>query len=306
MEICCKDVVIPAPLADGDKIAIVSPASKIAPELIEGAVMQLRREGFDPVVMPHAKGEWGSFSAPAEARAADLRAALEDKSIKAVLCSRGGYGAVHLLYELDCLPEAVFRKWLIGFSDITALHALWRRKGVASLHAAMAKHIGRGPSGFACYEKEMAVLRGGDAGFDCQAHPFNVGGVATGRLVGGNLAVLGGLIGTRFDDIEPGCVLFLEDIAEPIYKVERILWQLRLRGVFDRIGGLLVGRFTDYRPSADYGSVEEMMERFFKPYQFPRAYGLPMGHIEENAPLLLGATAHLEVSGSGVGLSYKF
>lgn len=96
----------------------------------------------------------------------------------------------------------------------------------------------------------------------------------------------------------------MEDIAEPIYKVERILWQLRLQGVFDRIGGVLVGQFTDYRPSADHGSVEEMMERFFRPYSFPRAYGLPMGHIDDNAPLLLGATAHLEVSVSGTSVSY--
>ncbi len=235
-----KEIVIPAPLRNGDRVAIVSPASKIAPELIDAAVGQLGREGFEPVVMPHAKGECGSFSASAEARVADLRKALEDESVKGVLCSRGGYGAVHLLDELDRLPETMFHKWLIGR-----------------------------------------------------------------RLVGGNLAVLGGLIGTRFDDIEPGCVLFLEDIAEPIYKVERILWQLRLRGVFDRLGGLLIGQFTEYRPSADHASVEEMMERFFRPYSFPRAYGLPMGHIEENAPLLLGATAHLEVADNGVKCGFE-
>lgn len=300
-----KEIVIPAPLRNGDRVAIVSPASKIAPELIDAAVGQLGREGFEPVVMPHAKGECGSFSASAEARVADLRKALEDETIKGVLCSRGGYGAVHLLDELDRLPETMFHKWLIGFSDITALHALWRRKGVASLHAAMAKHIGRGAGCFACYEKEIGILRGGEAGFSCDAHKFNFNGSAGGRLVGGNLAVLGGLIGTRFDDIEPGCVLFLEDIAEPIYKVERILWQLRLRGVFDRLGGLLIGQFTEYRPSADHASVEEMMERFFRPYSFPRAYGLPMGHIEENAPLLLGATAHLEVADNGVKCGFE-
>ena len=290
----------PAPLRQGDRIAIVSPASKIDPALIDAAVRQLCKEGFEPVVMPHAKGAWGSFSARAEDRIADMRAALEDDSVKGILCSRGGYGAVHLLDELDGVDDAKFCKWLIGFSDITALHALWRRKGVASLHAAMAKYIGRGPDGFACYARELDVLRGGNADFKCGAHAFNVPGEVTGRLVGGNLAVLGGLIGTRFDDIRPGSILFIEDIAEPIYKVERILWQLRLRGVFDTIGGVLVGQFTDYRASVDHGSVEEMMERFFRPYDFPRAYGLPMGHIETNAPLLLGATAHVKVSGSGL------
>ena len=294
----------PEPLKNGDRVAIVSPASKIEPSLIDAAALMLRKEGFEPVVMPHAKGERGSFSATAQERLDDLKDALEDDSVKCVLCSRGGYGAVHLLEELDSLPERMFRKWLVGFSDITALHALWRRKGVASLHAAMAKYIGRGCEGFAQYGREMDILRGGKADFSCAPHEFDFHGEATGKLVGGNLAVLGGLIGTPFDDIRPGSILFVEDIAEPIYKVERILWQLRLRGVFDHIGGLLVGQFTEYRPSADHGSVEEMMERFFRGYSFPRAYNLPMGHIEENAPLLLGATAHLEVSSSGASVRF--
>lgn len=295
-----ETLVRPAPLKCGDKIAIVSPASKIDPALIDAAVDKLQREGLEPLVMPHAKGEHGSFSSSVEARVADMRDALENPLVKGILCSRGGYGAVHLLEDLDRMDAECFHKWLIGFSDITALHALWRRKGVMSLHAAMAKHIGRGADGFACYGQELRVLCGVPADFRCVTHAFNVGGEVTGRLVGGNLAVLGGLIGTRFDDIAPGTILFMEDIAEPIYKVERILWQLRLRGVFDQIGGVLVGQFTDYSPSADHASVEEMMERFFHPYSFPRAYGLPMGHIEENAPLLLGATVHMKVASSGV------
>lgn len=299
-----KKIVRPDSLKQGDRIAIVSPASKIAPEFIDGAAARLSAEGFEPVVMPHAKGGYGSFSGTVESRQADMRAALEDGSIKGILCSRGGYGAVHLLEELDRLPDALFRKWLVGFSDITALHALWRRKGVASLHAAMAKYIGRGAEGFSCYGCEMDILRGGNAGFSHTPHRYNVAGSVTGPVVGGNLAVLGGLIGTKFDDIEPGSILFMEDIAEPIYKVERILWQLRLRGVFDFIGGVLIGQFTEYRPSADHASMEEMMEKFFRPYGFPRAYGLPIGHIEENAPLLLGATARLEVDSDGVSLAY--
>lgn len=294
----------PAPLKRGDRVAIVSPASKIDGALIDAAALRLQAEGLEPVVMPHAKGEWGSFSAPAEGRLEDMVLALEDDSVKVILCSRGGYGAVHLLDKLDCLPDCLFRKWLVGFSDITALHALWRRKGVASLHAAMAKYIGKGAEGFPLYSREMGILRGEGADFSCGSHKFDCCGEATGPLTGGNLAVLGGLLGTRFADIAPGSILFMEDIAEPIYKVERILWQLRLQGVFDRIGGVLVGQFTDYRPSADHGSVEEMMERFFRPYSFPRAYGLPMGHIDDNAPLLLGATAHLEVSVSGTSVSY--
>ncbi len=298
----CPDHVPPS-LKPGDKVAILSPASKIDPELIDAAAERLRAEGLAPVVMPHAKGVCGSFSGTVEERLSDLTDALGDDRVRAIVCSRGGYGAVHLLPPLDALPPRLFDKWLVGFSDITALHCLWHRKGVVSLHAAMAKHLGRGPEGFSCYGDEMAMLRGDFAEQEFPPHIHNVPGTATGPVVGGNLAVLGGLVGTPYDPISEGSILFVEDIAEPIYKVERILWQLKLRGVFNRIAGFMAGRFTDYKPSADHDSMEDMMERFFRPYQFPRAYGLPIGHIEDNHPILLGHFATLSVAPGSVRVS---
>lgn len=299
------ETIIPAPLRLGDRVAIVSPASKIDPAHIHAAASVLTAMGYQPVVMPHAEGTEGSFSGTAEERLADLTAALTDPTVKAIVCSRGGYGAVHLLEELNRLPAHCFHKWLVGFSDITALHGLWRRKGVASLHAAMTKYIGQGTA-FPCFAEEMALLTGAASTHSATylPHPSNLAGTATGPVVGGNLAVLGALIGTPYFTIPPGALLFIEDIAEPIYKVERILWQLRLAGAFDRLGGLLVGQFTDYRPSADHPSMEAMLTRFFAPYRFPRAFNLPIGHIEENRPLLLGPTATLTVGPEAVTLSY--
>lgn len=299
-------ILLPPPLLPGDSVAILSPASKIDPAHIRAASEVLSSMGFNPVVMPHAEGESGSFSGTAQERLADFTAALADPSIKAILCSRGGYGAVHLLEELNSLPSNQFHKWLIGFSDITALHGLWRRKGVASLHGAMAKYIGQGPELFPCFAEEMGILTG-DASTHTATylpHPSNIEGHATGPVIGGNLAVLGGLIGTPYFTIPPGAILFIEDIAEPIYKVERILWQLRLAGAFEQISGLMVGQFTDYRPSADHPSMEAMLTRFFEPYSFPRAFNLPIGHIEENRPLLLGLPATLTVEPERVSISY--
>lgn len=299
---------LPPSLVAGDRIAIVSPASKIDVALIDSAAVRLEAEGYVPVVMPHAAGAVGSFSGSAEERLADMQCALEDSGVRAILCSRGGYGAVHLLERLDRLPAECFNKWLVGFSDITALHCLWLRKGVASLHAAMAKYLGRGEA-FTFYRSEMDMLSYAGRGasvfdMDMEPHRYNRAGVRRGRVVGGNLAVLGGLIGTCFDDISAGDILFIEDIAEPIYKVERILWQLRLRGVFDRLGGLMVGQFTEYRPSADYPDMETMIERFMQGYDFPRAYGVECGHIEANRPLLMGAEAALSVVDGSVSLRY--
>jgi len=295
----------PAPLRKGDKVCIVSPASKIDPVLIDNACDALRREGFVPSVMPHAGGAFGSFSGTVDERLADMQAALADDEVKALLCSRGGYGTVHLLEALDRMPSRMFDKWLIGFSDITALHALWRKKGMVSLHGAMAKYIGRGSGGFGCYDEEMAILRGERPVMRFEGHLLNRAGETRGLVTGGNVAVMGGLIGTPYESVTPGSVLFIEDIAEPIYKVERILWQLKLQGVFDRIGAVLVGQFTDYRPSADHASMEEMLERFFRPYGFPVAYGLPIGHIEENHPLIMGAEATVKVTSACVEISYR-
>ncbi|MBD5226052.1 MAG: LD-carboxypeptidase [Bacteroidales bacterium] len=299
--------VVPPSLKPGDGVAIVSPASHIDSTLIDSAVAALAAEGYSPVVGAHARGCSGSFSADREGRLQDLRDAILDESVRAIICSRGGYGAVHLLEDLDRIDSQYFSKWLVGFSDITALHALWLRKGYASLHAAMAKYIGRREQ-FPCFRDEMSMLAwdGDLSRFDRHygPHRFNCRGECRGRVVGGNLAVLGGIIGTPFDPVRPGDILFIEDIAEPIYKVERILWQLRLRGVFGRLGGLMVGQFTEYRPSADHPDMETMIDRFTAGYDFPRAYGIPSGHIEENAPLLMGAEAHLRVDASGVCLSY--
>lgn len=294
---------MPAALKAGDRIAIASPASKIDPALIDAAASALTAEGFEVEVMPHAKGVSGSFSGSVSERLDDMRLALEDESVRGVLCSRGGYGAVHLLEELDRLPERCFDKWLVGFSDITALHALWGRKGVASMHGAMAKYIGR-RGDFACYDREMAILMGASADCAFEGSGFNRPGETEGMVVGGNMAVLGGLIGTPFDPIAPGTILFIEDIAEPIYKIERMLWQLRLRGVFDRLGGLLVGQFTEYRPSADHEGMEQMIARAVEGYEFPVAMTLPVGHIEENHPLLLNRRAKMRVDAEGVKLSY--
>lgn len=294
---------MPPSLRRGDKVAIVSPASKIEPGLIDAAVGQLQREELEVVVMPHAKGVCGSFSGSREERLEDMHRAMEDDTVRCILCSRGGYGAVHLLDELDRLPGRCFDKWLVGFSDITALHALWWKHGVVSMHGAMAKYIGMGEE-FPFYRTEIKILRGGDAGLECAADGFNREGVAEGKIVGGNLAVMGGLIGTPFDPVEDGCILFIEDIAEPIYKVERILWQLRLRGVFDRLGGLMVGQFTDYRPSADWHSMEAMIASFVKGYRFPVAMNLPVGHIDNNHPLLLNRRAKLAVGAEGVMVGY--
>ncbi len=303
-------------LRPGDKVAILSPASIIDPRYIDGAVATLREWGFVPEVMPHALGESGSFSGTVEERLSDFRTAMLDPDIKAIICSRGGYGCVHLLRDLDRLiaMREVAEKWIVGFSDVSALHALWGKYGWQSIHASMTKHLTLGGPNDSLNLKLLSMLRGEtdevtlSTGFSGSvAGKRNHQGCCSGRIVGGNLAVLGGLIGTQYNQIEPGSILLIEDIAEPIYKVERILWQLRLAGIFSKLSGLIVGQFTEYRaPTRDHVDVYSMIDSFLESSpNIPVAMDVAVGHIDQNEPLLLNRQAQLEVTATKAIIRYR-
>lgn len=299
-------MIVPPPLVENDRIAIVSPASEVKPEYIDGAAAFLRGKGFEPVVFPHAKGPVdGSFASGIAGRLSDMHMALVDKEIKAILCARGGYGCVHLLDGIPIREIADNPKWLVGFSDISALHALWQKAGVASLHAPMAKHLTLQPWHPATCEI-LRILRG-DTRFEYRVVPssFNRRGTARGKLIGGNLAVLNGLASTPYDildkDFAKNSILFIEDISEAIYAVERMLERLWLAGTFNSISGLVVGQFTEYRPDRNHPSMESMISTFLdkRGIGLPVAFGFPAGHVDDNYPLIEGAEVELTVNPGG-------
>lgn len=299
-----SELIKPQALPHGSRVAIVSPASIIDPAYVEGAVTTLRSWGYEPVVSPHALGSCGSYSGTVQERVADLASALTDPTVRAVLCSRGGYGTVHLLEAISRLPLRDDPKWIIGFSDISALHALMASRGIASIHGSMCKHLALQPGGHPATALR-AILRGEYPSYDAPAHTLNRPGAATGRLVGGNMAVLGGLTGTPYDIFAPGTVLFIEDIAEPIYKVERLLYQLRLNGVLGSLAGIVVGRFTDYRPDRNYPDMYAMIADMTAPYGYPVAFDFPCGHTDDNMPLIESLDVTLTVGEGGTRLVYK-
>lgn len=289
--------IVPRPLCQGDRVAIVSPASIIDPELVTGAADTLRQLGYEPVVMPHALGCRGSYSGEERERLDDMRMALEDPSVAAILCSRGGYGAVHLLEQLEPVVGRHV-KWLIGFSDISALHALWYARGMASVHGSMAKQLALGTDTIAT-KRLLDILGGGRPELSWGSTPLAVNrpGRATAQLTGGNMAVLDALVGTPYNSLRPGNILFIEDVAEPIYKIERMLYHLKLAGILPSLAGLVVGRFTEYRPDRNYGSMEAMIADMVAEYDYPVAFNAPVGHVGgENMPLLHGVTSTLIVT----------
>ncbi|MDE6135514.1 MAG: LD-carboxypeptidase, partial [Muribaculaceae bacterium] len=270
----------------------------VKPDLVHDAAEVLRREGFKVEIMPHALGKWGHYSGTPDERYSDLSGAFLDPEVRAILCSRGGYGVVHIMDRIARLPIEKDPKWVIGFSDISALHALMTTKGIASIHASMAAKIKEG-AGDPDNAALLDILRGGRPAHIFPGHEYDRHGIATGTLRGGNLAVLAELINTPYDILSPDTILFVEDVSEPVYKIERIFYQLRMSGLMDKIRGLLVGQFTDYKPDDNYKDMETMIRDMTSGYSFPVAFNVPIGHVDHNVPVIESATVTMKVSPSG-------
>ncbi len=294
----------PQPLIAGDRVAIVSPASIIRPQTVHAAVSVLRDQGWDVVTGPNAFNRWGTFAGTDAERLADLSAALTDPAVSAVVCSRGGYGVVHILDSLAALPLEDNQKWVIGFSDISAIHALLTSRGIPSIHASMTEHIALGADDVD-NAALFGILRGEGVEHSVEPDALNRCGRAEGTLVGGNLSVIAGLIGTPYDILRPGVVLFVEDVNEPIYKLERIFYNLKLAGVLPRLKGLIVGKFAKCAADADFESVESMIDRMVGEYGYPVAYNVPIGHVSHNVPVICGAPVVLDVRPEGVTITQR-
>lgn len=304
-------MIIPPFLKPGDKFAIISPSGTVLNERIDGAANAIRQWGFTPVLGEHCRGEYHAYdvithSASLEHRLADLQWALGDSEVKAILCSRGGYGAVHLLEHLDLEALAKNPKWIIGFSDISALHAAWHRAGVVSIHSPMAKHLTLHGIDNEISRNNFNIITGkGLPSYGVEPHCHNRLGSATATITGGNLAVVMSLLATPYNVIKPGNILIIEDVAEQVYQVQRLFYHLKLAGILPRLAGLVVGQFTKHRGD-ESAVMYDMIHDMVAPYDYPVAFNFPIGHIEHNVPIVLGSTATLEVSDTYVKLAMNF
>ncbi len=300
-----NNTIYPKPLKKGDKIAILSPASIINPNFVNDAVHVLKSQGWEPYIATNALNKSGNYSGSIKQRLTDLETALFDPDVRAILCSRGGYGVVHLLDELNKLPLQDDPKWIIGFSDISALHALMTSKGIASIHASMTKHLsefsGKDDDAITLFK----ILKGEMPAYTFAHNNLNRAGSTSGRIVGGNLAVLAQLIRTPFDVFDKDTILFIEDISEPIYKVERILYQLKLAGILGNLKGLIIGQFTEWSPDANYNNMNDMIADMIAPYDYPVVFDAPIGHVEHNIPIIENAEIDLSVPKDGTKITFK-
>lgn len=284
---------LPRPVRPGSTLAVVAPSGPFDRERFEAGLAILRGR-YEVVYDPGIFDRSGYLAGSDANRANLLNDALRDPRVDAILCARGGYGAARLLPLIDPVEVSVANKMLVGFSDISALHSLWSRVGVRSIHAPMVASIAKASP--AVIDEWFRTLEGRDAPESWSLKAL-VPGEAEGRLCGGNLAVLASLVGTPYAPRVEGCVLFLEDVGERPYRVDRMLTTLRQAGWLDRCAGVIIGAFTDGAPGEDGVSIDDVILDRLGDLGVPVVTGFPAGHIDDNEPLTFGAKARITDGG---------
>ena len=301
--------VMPTPLKTGDTIAVISPSSVPDSATVAKGCATLRSWGYVPVVGAHALSSYHGFAGTADERATDLLWALRNPSIKAIICSRGGDGAVQVLQRIPLKEFRNHPKWIMGFSDVTALHSAEVAAGVMSVHCSMCDGIAMRGERDSVNMILRKLLQGDLPTYQAPAHPLNQQGEATGILVGGNFSVFCGLAGSEYDFLnraDEGLILFIEDTDESMTKVDRMLHQLEIRGVLSKLNGIIVGHFSKYKsPENGFADMYEMLHEYLQHYQIPICYDFPVGHHSgKNYPMVEGCKVNLKVGQDGTLIQF--
>lgn len=294
----------PPNLKKGDKIGIAAPARKISLPEIEKAIAIFEAHGFRMVFHRELFETDNQFAGSDKVRAACFQKLLDDDEIKAIISARGGYGSVRIIDQLDFTHFEKHPKWIIGYSDLTVFHShLSQVLGIQSLHAGMLLSLEENTQ--ASILGLMDVLKGNNPFYEIPPHPLNKKGSIKAELIGGNLSVLYSLMGSVSFPETKAKILFIEDLDEYLYHIDRMMMCLKRAGVFDGIAGLVVGGMTDMNDNkVPFGkTAEEIISEHVREFDFPVCFGFPAGHLPDNRPLIMGAKAELEV-GSTVSLRF--
>ena len=295
-------------LHEGDTIAIISPSSSTDTTTIIGGIRTLESWGYHCVVGPNALNDYHGFAGTIDERLSDLLWALREPSVKAVMCSRGGDGAAHLLARLSLDTLRQYPKTIIGFSDVTALLCAEARAGVKGIHGSMCWALKTYEGNDTISQTLRRLLQGELPTYRVAPHPLDIKGRAEGIVVGGNLSVYNDLAGSDFDPLLlDDIILFMEDTGEEMSKVDRMLHNLEIRGLLPHLRGIIVGQFNKYKhPENGFQDMYQMLHEYMKHYGIPVCFDFPVGHAHlRNFPLLTGARATLEVTPEGTTLSYQ-
>jgi muramoyltetrapeptide carboxypeptidase len=298
-------MIAPAPLKKGDLIYITAPAKAID----EPPVFYTRdffiKQGFSVVISEHCFGQYNYFSGTDEERMADLQHGIDHPEVKAIICARGGYGSVRIIDGMRWANMLREPKWLIGFSDITVFHHRLYSLGVQSIHGTMSLNFEKNSP--ETFETLLAALTGQTYRIESPINSQNKPGIARGKLIGGNLSIVYSLIGTDdaydFEDT----ILFLEDLAEHYYHLDRMFYALKKCGALDKINGLVMGGMTELEDTTiPFGmSVEEIVLQHFTFKKIPICFDFPAGHIDDNRALIFGKEVEMSVDEKGGSILFS-
>ena len=275
-------------LKKGDKIAITCPAKKL-PGPIDSAIKLLESWGLEVILGETVTASHFQYAGTDELRRDDLQRFLDDPSIKAIIAARGGYGTIRIIDELDFTQFKAQPKWIVGFSDITILHShIFEMCQIQTIHGQMPLNVpdGTKPS----LESLRKALFGEPLKYELPSHPLNKQGKVSAPLIGGNLTLLV-MLGSSISEMDfADKILFIEDVGEYMYSIDRMLWNLKRGGKLARLKGLIVGGFTDLKDNEiSFGStLPEMIIEMVKQYDYPVCFDFPAGHIDDNHALILG------------------
>lgn len=289
-------------LQKGEQIGILSTARKTTPAVIDQARTIIERMGYGVKLAPNLFAEHQQFAGTDEMRIADMHTLMQDPEVKAIICARGGYGTTRIIDQLKWSLLDVQPKWICGFSDVTAILCHLHNKGLESMHASMAALFDdQQPERKKSLESLFALLSGQPFAMEAAPHSFNRNGSADGEIIGGNLSILNNLIATDSDPDYQGKILFIEDLDEYLYHIDRMMVHMKRCGKLEKLAGLVVGQMSDMNDNPiPFGKTAyEIIREHLSEYSFPMAFGFPIGHEPLNLAVPIGRKVQLEVAAAG-------
>ncbi len=293
---------VPPFIKKGALFGLASPAGRIDAKAVENAEHFLATNGFRSIKGKYVTGQYYQYAGTDEQRTADMQALIDNPDVKVIWCCRGGYGTARIIEKLDFSGMPNSPKWLVGFSDITVFHAaLQNLYNVVSIHGPMPVNLNHENHERPDLEHLLDLLQGHDVTFHTPAHKLNREGTAAGQLIGGNLSLLGTLNGTKYDFDPYGKILFIEEVGEQLYHLDRMMQNLKLSGKLEGLAGLVVGQLTEMNDkSVPFGmSANEIIFDAIQHYDYPVIFDFPAGHTAINEPLMMGAHTHIQVDSKG-------
>lgn len=290
-------IVTPPYLKHGDCIGLALPAKMISPEIVENTVAIIQKPGFRVILTSNIFAGKTYLAGSDDERVAGFQQLLDNRELKAIMCMRGGYGSARIIDQLDFSSFIKNPKWIIGYSDITVFHSHLFNLGFESLHATMPLDFAKSATVTKPVGKLFDVLAGKKPGYVLNEHPDNKTGTGEGILVGGNLSVMCSLLGSKSDVDTAGKIIFIEEVSEPLYRIDRMMVSLKRAGKLEKLAGLIVGGLTNTGDAGDNFDLtaNEIILDAVDGYDFPVAFDFPAGHFPDNYPLIMGRKVKLEV-----------